>query len=286
MHRLILPALRNITRHGKRRVHNRRDRLALGSIVFASSIGLFGVTLADGFDRSNVYGQSCYLGEGLSSEFWKAKHKNVTIMEMEDGADDTMKILTKIRNEESDSNAFKEHVEEAIELLIDQSTVDEEPEEIEIVTGSGYKYTGLQTKHSQDVIVISIVQVDQPKRIMDLSHLPSVSSSGYVLTNNDGRVVRGSLPPMMKESFVILLEPQLIDASRLQNVIDYLSSSSDGTSEDFAICTILADPKAIDTISKDNKDVPFVVMAVEMGVDDETGKLCPGCGDFNDRYFK
>ena len=95
--------------------------------------------------------------------------------------------------------------------------------------------------------------------VLDFTFKSQIHFGGYIVVDKKGKVKKAVYPDNVDSTMVILIEPELKDATRVHNALTKLSK--DGL-EDVAVGSIFADPKALDIVSKKNKDTDFVIMAV------------------------
>ena len=77
--------------------------------------------------------------------------------------------------------------------------------------------------------------------------------------DRNGKVKKTVLPDNVGDTTVVLFEAELVDVVKVGNAMKSLRKNG---VEEFGVASLIADPTAIDALSKRNKDTDFVLVAV------------------------
>lgn len=92
-----------------------------------------------------------------------------------------------------------------------------------------------------------------------------------------------NLPSITKDTYVILLDPMIATGGSASRAIGLLKESQ-AMEKNILLASFIASPEGIDRLKKDYPDMHLLVAQVDKGLD-EKKYICPGLGDFGDRYF-
>ncbi|KAJ0410698.1 hypothetical protein ATCC90586_008283 [Pythium insidiosum] len=221
-------------------------------------------SLTGGRCEERVYASGEALGRGVRLEYWKAKHENVVVLDLES---ELIQLAT-------------------LDLALTQLPNDEEAV---VTTPRGHKVEGLLFEDDVKVCGISVSSsADVEAKLLQVlkSALPFDSQLGSVAIQDSGkgdaRIVKAALPDDLDGCEVLLLVPEFSSHEKLNKII--LLLRQEGVEESkISVVTLVTCPEAADKFCQTFGDAKLITASFD-AARDRNGHIIPGVGDFEGRY--
>ncbi|TMW66205.1 hypothetical protein Poli38472_003970 [Pythium oligandrum] len=262
-----------------------RRNAALGAAVL--SVPVAAMPFARSEQRVYVSGEA--LGRGVRLEYWKAKHENVVVLDLES---ELIQLgMTRIRDRENEGKRFIHDANSVLRAAIDLAITElPNDEEAVVVTPRGHKAEGVVFEDDVKVCGIAVgSNVEVQKSLLSVLEgtLPFESALGDVLiaetAKGDARVVKANLPEDLDGYEVLLLVPDFNALEKISKTIHLLRQA--GVEEEkLTVVTLVTCPEAADKFCQTFGDARLVTASFDAARDGE-GFIVPGIGAFEDRYL-
>ncbi|ETW06431.1 hypothetical protein H310_02688 [Aphanomyces invadans] len=235
-----------------------------------------------------IYESGQVLGRGVKLELWKAKHKNVDVLDLESETIQTG--LTHVRDYHATGAKFV-HVANKLLRNVLESALTQLPndEDVVVTTPLGHKIKGIDYEDGVNVCGIALVERDLVLEQMNLllkTTLPFDSVIGHLQlsanSSTPGALATATLPDGIEDMHVILVHPEFASFDVVQPALQLLLKK--GVPEDhIQVVTLVTCPAAADKFCATFADVSLVTAAFD-ATSDSQGRIVPGLGNFEKRY--
>lgn len=188
-----------------------------------------------------------------------------------------------LRDSTTNTQMFRQLVNELTLLLTYEATKDLATEEVEVSTP--LERTTVQRISGKKVAVCPILRAGVGMLDGVLS-LVSGARVGFVGLYRDEETLEAveyyvKLPQDIAERDVILLDPMLATGNSTAAAVEKVKEAG---AESVRLIAIIAAPEGIERIQRAHPDVQIVVAAIDRGLN-EKGFIVPGLGDAGDRLY-
>ncbi|GLD92708.1 hypothetical protein PINS_up001287 [Pythium insidiosum] len=238
-------------------------------------------------DRVYVSGEA--LGRGVRLEYWKAKHENVVVLDLES---ELIQLgMTRIRDRENGGARFVHDANSVLRATLDLALTElPNDEEAVVTTPRGHKVEGVVFEDDVKVCGITVSSIaDVEANLLQVlkNTLPFDSQLGNVIIQEsdkgDARIVKASLPDDLDGCEVLLLVPEFNSLEKLNKLI--LLLRQEGVEESkISIVTLVTCPEAADKFCQTFGDAKLITASFD-AARDRNGHIIPGVGDFEARYL-
>ena len=220
-------------------------------------------------------------------EVWKARHGNVTALDMEDGYEPYHLLLTRARSVECAPAEFVHLVDALSHMLLAYAVGTLPTEEVEVQTHSHVSYHGI--RHGRTLCCVSIMPAGDCmlKCMRDL--VPNVQYGKLLIqrdpTDHDKppTVVYSKLPKGIDQQQVVVVDPMLATGSTAVAAIALLKEAG-VAEENITFVNLVAAPEGIERLSAAYPDMQIITAALDAGLSKDHF-IVPGLGNFGDRYY-
>lgn len=247
----------------------------------AAAAGLAAWTATSTTVHAEEYESCQTIGDGLRAEFWKAKRKNVEILELE--SEPIQIMMTSLRDKNTSDNAFKLIAERVVFATLEHGLSQLPTAEKTVNTVGGHEYTGLAYEDGLKLCGVAMAE-DGGEMLSLLSKLwPKLPVSHLQINRKTGKMKAVPVIEDMEDYNVILLAPILKTGTTVLKGIKRLEGY--GVDQgNIMVISITAAPAAIDRLASETPEVSVVCASIEAGMDGKK-RLEPGLGVFGDRYY-
>ena len=201
-------------------------------------------------------------------------------------------LLSILRDKNTPLNVFRETMREAGRVLAVRIMNDQDYtiEHVETPLGTAsYK----QPKHYDDIVIVGILRAALPlvEGMLEVYRKARVGFVGAKRVEDSSRegkefdVVMNyyNIPPIGRESLVIIADPMLATASTMIRVLNLLKPKLDGDVE-VVVASVIAAQFGIEKLLTIHPYIRLYTIAVDPILNDK-GYIVPGLGDAGDRSF-
>jgi len=222
------------------------------------------------------------VGDGLKGQFWRAKHENVAILELD--YEPLTVLLTHIRDRDTPSKAYNYFVHRLASLTLELALGMLPSEEVVVTTPGGHKVQGAKRDDEYSMCAVTLSRTDVSPLAEPLKRLipdMPVGKARYDPVSQRASIT--GLPPGEAGRKMVLLLVAVADkAPRVGAAIDALLRAGVEAENIMVVC-LLVSPEVADMCATEYKDVQVVASSIEIASAD--GELVPGVGNFAERYF-
>ncbi|OQS04349.1 hypothetical protein THRCLA_03402 [Thraustotheca clavata] len=234
--------------------------------------------------KERIYESGEVLGHGVKLELWKANHKNVDVLDLENEA--IQMGLTHIRDYKASGAKFVHCADKLLRTVIESALTQLPNDEDAVVTTPlGYKVKGIDYEDNVKVVGIAFCEnklVTERLENLLATTLPFDSTIGSIVPTAEITIASSSLPDDINESYVVLLYPEFASFDKIQSAIQLLLKK--GVEADhIQVVSLVTCPAAADKFCKAFPDVNLVTAAYDYSSDNQ-GRIIPGIGNFEARY--
>ena len=239
------------------------------------------------WQKEKKHGPGDTIGQGVRMEVWKARHGNVTALDMEDGYEPYHLLLTRLRSTECEPAEFVHLIDALSHMLLAYAVGTLPTEEVEVQTHSNVAYSGI--RHERPLCCVSIMPAGDCmlKCMRDL--VPNVQYGKLLLqrdpANLDGppAAVYSKLPKGIESQQVVVVDPMVATGSTAVAAIHLLKKA--GVPEErITFVNLVAAPEGIERLSSAFPDMQIITAALDAGLSNDHF-IVPGLGNFGDRYY-
>ncbi|KAF0689938.1 Aste57867_18653 [Aphanomyces stellatus] len=232
-----------------------------------------------------IYESGQVLGRGVKLELWKAKHKNVEVLDLESETIQTG--MTHVRDFNSSGAKFIHCANKLIRNVLESALTQLPNDEDAVVTTPlGHKVKGVDYEDDVNVVGIALVENsavgEQLKAVLETT-LPFDSSVGHLQLSSADTIKAVDLPNGIASMHVILLYPEFASFAKIDLAIRHLLHA--GVEPDhIQVVTLVTCPAAADKFCATYGDVSLVTAAFDF-TSDAHHRIVPGLGNFEARYL-
>jgi len=188
-----------------------------------------------------------------------------------------------LRDRETDTQLFRQLVNELTLLLTYEATKDLATEDAEVETP--LERTTVKRISGKKVAICPILRAGMGMLDGVLS-LISGARVGFIGLYRDEETLQAveyfvKLPSDIAERDVIVLDPMLATGNSTAAAIEIVKAAGAAS---IVVIAIIAAPEGITRVLEDHPDVRIVVSSIDRGLD-ENGFIVPGLGDAGDRLY-
>jgi len=197
-------------------------------------------------------------------------------------------LFAKIRSEETSPQEFAFYADRLMRILAEDGIAQLAPKEVVVKTPTGDTYTGSAVDVAS-MCAVSIVRAGDSLLGAVRSCEPGISVGKILIQRDESTedkrpvIYYSKLPPSIAEKDVLLVDPMLATGGSAKMAIKNLVESGVSPTR-IMFLNVVACPEGLHALLEAYPDVRVVTAAVDEKLDGEK-YICPGLGDYGDRYF-
>lgn len=198
-------------------------------------------------------------------------------------------LWTIIRNRETPPNVFRSYARRLMRVIAEEglSYVNPIPVTITTPVGPEHVYKGIQNDLSS-IVVVSIIRAGDSLLDVIMELVPECSV-GKILIQRDEvtaepKLFYSKLPSSLEGKSIILVDPMLATGGSAIVAIKILLEKPGVQQKNVVFLNVVACPEGLANIHKHYPDVTIVTGSIDNNLN-EKKYICPGLGDFGDRYY-
>lgn len=228
-------------------------------------------------------------GDPASTNAWRAKHPNLTLVGLGDSdvSRSLLVLLTRIRNRDCSQHDFVFFFDRAMRILVEATLGSLTHRPSTVYTPTGQVFEGVERDF--ELAGVSILRSgDAMLKTLDQA-VPGLVT-GKILISRDRDlpemphiVYYSKLPKDIASRKIILMDPMLASGITAQLAIEVLVDEG-VKPEDITVLNLIVTPQAVERLASKFPKVKIVAAALDADVD-ANKYVAPGLGAFGDRYY-
>lgn len=192
--------------------------------------------------------------------------------------------LALIRDEKTGTKDFRQTVEEIATLMAYEVTRELPVKEVDVKTPCGIAKCNVLSKA---VVIVPILRAGLGM-VDGMTNLIPTAKVGFLGLYRDEETLEpkeyyAKLPPCIKDSFVLLVDPMLATGGSVVHALDVLNRAG-VKDENIKYVGVVGAPEGVKKVQEHHPDVDIFLAALDEKLN-EKGYIVPGLGDCGDRLF-
>ncbi|KAL0591372.1 hypothetical protein ABG067_001403 [Albugo candida] len=253
----------------------------------AAAIAIFGGScLTCSYSEGRIYSSGEILGRGVRLEFWKAKHPNIVILDLDH---EIVRLgMTRVRKAECEGENFI-HDANAIMRTVVNFALAELPknDDIVVTTSEGHQCKGSELAcliYGVSMATSPVIQSELQQVLRDVLPSDSVLSCVQIEQGRNGcyKFLASTSPDTIEDHEILVLIPEISDVECVIGFIHYLAQH--GVEKDkITVATLVIHREAADKFCQVCKETRLVTASFDAAKGSD-GYIVPGIGNFEERY--